>query len=69
MRLALCAGGAALLLKLHGLPGYSRITTQAQLVDRCAGRAKIPEWHLVKPPPHMLLQALVDDNRRIASSN
>lgn len=37
LRLALCAGGAALLLKLHGLPGYSRITTQAQLADRCAG--------------------------------
>lgn len=30
----LFAGGAALLLHLHGLPGYTRITTQAQLAAR-----------------------------------
>jgi hypothetical protein len=28
------SGGVALLLRLHGLPGYTRITTQAQLAHR-----------------------------------
>jgi hypothetical protein len=60
------AGGAALLLRLHGLPGYTRITSQAQLAERCGERSwaehgLLPLWQLRQAAckPHFVVCAPV----------